>query len=217
MPFTNSAPLIARLKRELPPTAPIPSALQTLGCRWWPFTYLERCRARYGSRFTVYPVDMPPLVFLSDPKDIRAMVAAPATVLHPGAGGTVIAPLIGERSFMLCDEDEHRYGRSAVMPAFHRKVVQGHATMAAAIIERCCNMATRHRLSAPSAPTCPDAKGSLEKHIRQRGLPARGAPETAARLALGYGQLPPPRATTASPAGMAIQMVAIHQGPCGSR
>jgi cytochrome P450 len=136
MPFTNSAPLIARLKRELPPTAPVPSALQTLGCRWWPFTYLERCRARYGNRFTVYPVDMPPLVFLSNPEDIRAIVAAPATVLHPGAGGAVIAPLVGESSFMLCEEDEHRYGRSVVMPAFHRKVVQGHAAMAASIIER---------------------------------------------------------------------------------
>jgi cytochrome P450 len=135
MPFTNSASLVARLKRELPPTAPIPSALQTLGCRWWPFSYLERCHARYGDRFTVYPIDMPPLVFLSNPQDIRAVLTAPANVLHPGAGGAVIAPLIGESSFMLCEEEEHRCGRSAVMPAFHRKVVQEGAAMANEIVE----------------------------------------------------------------------------------
>jgi cytochrome P450 len=136
MLINNPAPLIARLKGELPPSAPLPAALQTLACRWWPITYLERCRARYGNRFTIYPVDMPPLVFLSDPDDIRDMIAAPATVLHPGAGSNVIAPLIGASSFMLCEEDEHRSGRTAIMPAFHRKMVESHTAMAQAMIER---------------------------------------------------------------------------------
>jgi cytochrome P450 len=136
MLLINPAPLTTRLKGELPPSAPIPAALQTLACRWWPIAYLERCRARYGSRFTIYPVDMPPLVFLSDPDDIREMIAAPPTVLHPGAGSTVIAPLIGAGSFMLREEDEHKYGRSAIMPAFHRKVIEGHIEMATEMIER---------------------------------------------------------------------------------
>jgi cytochrome P450 len=136
MQLVNTSSLSARVRRELPPSAPLPATLQTLGCRWWPFTYLERCQARYGNRFTVYPVDMPPLVFLSDPQDIRAIMAAPATVLHPGEGGGVIEPLVGERSFMLCDGEEHTSGRSAIMPAFHRKIVQGHAEMAEDIVER---------------------------------------------------------------------------------
>ncbi len=136
MLLTNPAPLLARLKGELPPTAPIPAALQTLACRWWPIAYLERCQARYGNRFTIYPVDMPPLVFLSDPDDIREMIAAPPDVLHGGEGSNVIAPLIGESSFMLCEEDEHKYGRSAIMPAFHRKVVESHIAMAMDAIER---------------------------------------------------------------------------------
>ena len=38
---------------QLPPGPRSPSALQTLG--WWtrPAAYLERCRARYGKRFTI--------------------------------------------------------------------------------------------------------------------------------------------------------------------
>ncbi|HWX43774.1 MAG TPA: cytochrome P450 [Solirubrobacteraceae bacterium] len=136
MSFKISAPVATRLRGELPPTAPIPAALQTVACRCWPTAYLEWCRARYGSRFTVYPVDMPPLVFLSDPDEIRDMIAAPSTVLHPGAGATVSAPLIGESSFMLCEEDKHMYGRNAIMPAFHRKVVKNHAAMAAEMVER---------------------------------------------------------------------------------
>ena len=136
MLFTDPSPLVARLKRELPPSAPIPAILQTLACRWWPIAYLERCRERYGDSFTIYPVDMPPLVFLSDPEDIREMIAAPPTVLHGGEGSTVIAPLIGESSFMLREEDEHKYGRSAIMPAFHRKVVESHNAMALEMIAR---------------------------------------------------------------------------------
>ncbi len=128
--------LSARLRGELPPAAPIPAALQTLGCRWWPLSYLEWCQARFGKRFTVYPVDMPPLVFLSDPHEIRAVVSAPADVLHPGAGSAIITPLIGEQAFILREEDEHLCARNATVPSFHRTVVAEHAAMVAEIARR---------------------------------------------------------------------------------
>jgi cytochrome P450 len=137
MLLTDPDPLIARIRRDFPPTMPIPSPLQTVACQRWFFSYIERCRARYGSRFTVYPMDMPPLVFLSDPGDVQEMIAAPPTALHPGAGGALLAPLIGVRSFMLCEEDAHKLGRSAVMPVFHRKkVVEGYAAMVMEMVER---------------------------------------------------------------------------------
>jgi cytochrome P450 len=136
MPLTYRPPVTARVKRELPPALPLPSALQTLGCRWWPLSYVEWCHARYGERFTVYPVDMPPLVFLSNPQDIRAVVSAPADVLHAGAGSAIIAPLIGEQAFILCEEEEHLCARTATLPAFHHKVVQRHAHTVAEIAAR---------------------------------------------------------------------------------
>jgi len=136
MPFTNYTSLVARAKRELPPTAPLPAVFQTLACRLWPLGYLERCRARYGSSFTVYPVDMSPLVFLADPHDIRALFAAPSDVLHAGAGGSVVAPLFGESSFVLREEGEHRCGRATVLPAFQRKVIAGYAEVIDELVER---------------------------------------------------------------------------------
>ncbi len=136
MLLTNPDPLLARIRRDLPPTMPIPAILQTVACRQSFFSYVERCRARYGSRFTVYPMDMPPLVFLCDPDDVQEMIVAPPTALHPGAGGALLAPLIGASSFMLCEEDEHKCGRSAIVPPLHRKVVQGHAAMVAEMVER---------------------------------------------------------------------------------
>ena len=47
------------------------------------------------------------------------MLTAPADVLHPGEGADTIEPLVGEKSFMLRDEEEHLQGRKAILPAFH--------------------------------------------------------------------------------------------------
>jgi cytochrome P450 len=134
MPSACFTSLTLRLKYDLPPSAPLPATLQTLACRRWPFAYLEQCRERLGDRFTVYPLNMPPLVFLSDPREIRAVITAPSNVLHPGAGGTVMTPLFGEKSFVLREEAEHLTGRNAIMPAFHRRVVQEQGNMIAGIV-----------------------------------------------------------------------------------
>lgn len=136
MHFTQSPSLTTRSRRQLPPAAPLPSALQTLACRRRPLEYLEWCRTHIGPRFTVYPVDMPPLVFLSDPKDIRAVVTAPLTVLHAGAGAARTAPLFGATSFLLLEEDEYLCRRDAIRPAFHRRMVHEHSDMVAELAAR---------------------------------------------------------------------------------
>jgi cytochrome P450 len=136
MPHTNPHSLAIRLKHELPPTAPIPSSMQTFACRRIPLSYFEWCRARYGDQFTMYPLDMAPTVFLSKPQDIQATLTASATVLHPGAGGAAICPIVGEHSFMLREEDEHLTGRRITSPAFNGKAVQKHMDMVTAIVER---------------------------------------------------------------------------------
>jgi hypothetical protein len=79
---------------------------------------------------------MPPLVFLSDPKDIRAVVTAPLTVLHAGAGAARTAPLFGATSFLLLEEDEYLCRRDAIRPAFHRRMVHEHSDMVAELAAR---------------------------------------------------------------------------------
>ena len=133
MPLIPQSSLAIRLKRDLPPTPPLPSLAQTLACRWAPLGFFERCRDLYGSSFTLYPLDLPPVVLLSDAEDIRQVLAAPASVLHPGEGGQALAPIVGEHSFMIQDEGLHANGRRAIMPAFTRSAAEAHAEIAAEI------------------------------------------------------------------------------------
>jgi cytochrome P450 len=120
----------------LPPGAPFPAAIQTLLLWRAPHAYLEWCARRYGRSFTVKPVGMPPLVFLSDPVHIKEIVRAPAHVLHAGAGGRVIAPLVGTGSFMLADEDDHLTRRRTILPAFHQHAIESHADLVDEIVSR---------------------------------------------------------------------------------
>jgi cytochrome P450 len=136
MSFTVSSSLMVRLKRELPPGRRLPVTYQTLCCRWLPAAYIAKCHERLGDRFTIYTLDMPPLVFLASPDDIRSVLSGDPSYLHPGAGANVIAPLIGERSFMLLEEDEHICARRKITPAFHQRTVADHATILADIVER---------------------------------------------------------------------------------
>ena len=114
----------------------LPAAIQTLAFWRHPHAYLAWCRRRYGGRFTINAVGMPPMVFMSEPADIKAIVAAPADVLHPGAGAGVIAPLVGDGSFMLADEDEHLSGRRVILPAFQRRAIDEHRDMVKETVAR---------------------------------------------------------------------------------
>jgi cytochrome P450 len=108
----------------LPPSMPLPTTISTYVYWRLPFSYMERCQARYGRRFTHRMTSFPRLVFLSDPSEVKAMLAAPADVLHPGEGGTKITSIVGHRSFMLLDEHEHLTGRRATLPALQKRVIE---------------------------------------------------------------------------------------------
>lgn len=136
MAFTDSLLLTNRRTHTLPPRVSAPRLLQTLAFRYWPYASAELCRARHGDSFIIHPIDTPSLVLLSDPQDIRALVAAPAHILHSGAGGALMKPVFGESSFVLQTGAEHLCGRDAILPAFHRRVVGEYADTIADLVGR---------------------------------------------------------------------------------
>jgi cytochrome P450 len=114
----------------------MPAVLQTIG--WWsrPTAFLERCRARYGKRFTVRLAGQSPFVMLSDPEEIKAVFQAPPDVLHPGEGAHILEPVVGPNSVILLDEDPHLEQRKLLLPAFHGEKMQALSAVMAALAER---------------------------------------------------------------------------------
>jgi cytochrome P450 len=80
---------------------------------------MERCRARYGPRFTIRLLGLPPFVMLTDPGEIKEVFTAPPEVLHPGQGAGLLRPIVGSNSLILLDEGAHLSQRRLMLPAFH--------------------------------------------------------------------------------------------------
>src|SRR5918992_1055038 len=104
---------------ELPPGPRLPRTLQTLA--WWNRTvpFLERCRDRFGKRFTMRLLQTPPFVHHSEPEHLRELFTAPPEVLHPGEGARILEPVLGKNSVILLDEGDHLSQRKLMLPAFH--------------------------------------------------------------------------------------------------
>ena len=120
----------------LPPGPSAPSLIQTLG--WWnrPLAYLERNRARFGKRFTIRLLGVPPFVMLTDPADIKELFTAPADVLHPGEGARILEPVVGSNSVILLDEGAHLSQRKLMLPAFHGEKMERLSDLVAEVTER---------------------------------------------------------------------------------
>lgn len=103
----------------LPPGPAYPSAIQAVGFWTRPLAFLERCRKRYGKRFTIKLPLAPPFVMLTDPGEVKEVFTAPADVLRPGEGARVLEPVVGSNSVILLDEAPHMEQRKLMLPAFH--------------------------------------------------------------------------------------------------
>ena len=120
----------------LPPGPSWPIAAQSVA--WWtrPVPFMERCRERFGHRFTVRLAGTPPFVMISDPGEIKEVFQAPPDVLHPGEGAEVLEPVVGKNSLILLDEDPHLAQRRLMLPAFHGERMQRLTGLMTEVAER---------------------------------------------------------------------------------
>jgi cytochrome P450 len=123
-------------RAELPPGPRQPSAWQTFAAWKRPTVLLERCRARYGRRFTLRLLGQPPFVILSDHEEIKQVFMAAPDVLHPGEGVRVLESIVGRHSVILLDEDAHMEQRKLMLPAFHGERMQQLSSLMTDLAER---------------------------------------------------------------------------------
>jgi cytochrome P450 len=125
-----------RLPSGTPPGPSYPSLIQSIGFWKRPLAFLERCRARYGRRFTIRLLFAPPFVMISDPAEIKQVFTAPPDVLHPGEGARVLEPVVGANSVILLDESAHMEQRRLMLPAFHGEKMERLTGLVEEVTER---------------------------------------------------------------------------------
>jgi cytochrome P450 len=120
----------------IPPGPSYPSLIQSIGFWTRPLPFLERCRARYGKRFTLRLPLAPPFVMISDPGEVKEVFMAPPDFLHPGEGARVLEPVVGTNSVILLDEAAHMEQRKLMLPAFHGEKMERLSDLIAEVAER---------------------------------------------------------------------------------
>ncbi len=104
----------------LPPGPPEPAAIQMFEWVARPTALLRRCQARYGEPFTLKIAwSDAPMVFISDPAEIKRVFAAPQDVLRGGESSSVLEPFAGPHSILLLHGAEHLRQRKLMLPPFH--------------------------------------------------------------------------------------------------
>ena len=80
---------------------------------------MDSCRERHGDAFSVMFLGFEtPMVMISDPEAIKALYRGRENGLPPGRTLT-LEPVMGSRSVLLLEGDEHLSRRKVMLPAFH--------------------------------------------------------------------------------------------------
>jgi cytochrome P450 len=101
-----------------------------------PLPFFESCRRRYGDTFTARVLRMGPMVFISDPASIKALFGADRqNTIAPGRN-VVLAPVLGRRSLLLLEGEEHLRRRKLMLPPFHGERMRSYEAVMAEATER---------------------------------------------------------------------------------
>ena len=105
--------------RALPPGPPLPLLVQTPLLWLHRYRFLPAMRRRYGDVFTLHVAPVGTAVYIADPLLVKQVFTGSTRIFHAGEGNKVLGSILGQRSVLLLDEDEHLAERKRMLPAFH--------------------------------------------------------------------------------------------------
>ncbi len=108
----------------LPPGPTASVATQTAQIWRRPEAFLHAARSRHGDVFTVRALPAGTIVFVADAGMVKEIFTGPTDLFHAGEGNAILEPVMGPRSILLLDEDEHLRRRKLMLPAFHGDAVR---------------------------------------------------------------------------------------------
>jgi cytochrome P450 len=100
-----------------------------------PVGFVERWQRQHGPVFRAPLGPRRSTAFVCDPALARAVLTAEASALRTGDGNGLMRPVLGARSLLVLDGEEHRQHRSAMLPTFHGVYVRRFAALVARVTE----------------------------------------------------------------------------------
>ena len=110
--------------------------LQTLRLITNPVPFLEACRERHGGTFTLRIARTGTAVFISDPPSLKALFGADRVNMIAKGRNVLLEPLLGPRSVLLTEDDEHLSRRKMMLPPFHGERMRAYTEVMAEATER---------------------------------------------------------------------------------
>jgi cytochrome P450 family 135 len=117
----------------LPPGPRLPQWVQLIVFMRYLAQFVTACRRRYGKVFTIRAAMAPPMVYVSDPAEIKKVFAGDPSIFHAGEANAMLGGLLGDTSVLVIDDDVHRERRRLMLPPFHRDAVARQAGLMAEI------------------------------------------------------------------------------------
>lgn len=99
-----------------------------------PFALLDRCRREYGDVFTLRMLGQGPFVLIGDSEAVRWIFSQPRSAFTQA--NDLVGIVIGDRSVLFMDGEEHRRERHMLMPAFHGERMRSYGAIMREAAER---------------------------------------------------------------------------------
>ncbi|BCL39192.1 cytochrome P450 [Nostoc sp. MS1] len=126
---------------QLPKGPQTPLFIQVLRWVFSPMSFMEECAQRYGDIFGIrLAKDVPPILFLSNPKDIQQILTNDTNQLEaPGEWNDLFKPLLGSYSVITLSGEEHQRQRQLLMPPIHGERMRGYGQVITDVTEKVIN------------------------------------------------------------------------------
>ena len=119
---------------NLPPGPKSPRLWQLIQMATRPFDFVSQCTREYGDVFTLRLLGQEPFVYLGDAEAIRWVFSQPRTTFTHVYD--MLGAVIGERSLIYMEGDEHRAVRHMLMPALHGERMRSFGVIMGEVVRR---------------------------------------------------------------------------------
>jgi cytochrome P450 family 135 len=118
----------------LPSGPRLPTALQTYLAWHRTVPFFAAAHGRHGPLFTIRVLPWGRAVVIEDPALVKQVFTGDAAVYHAGEGNSMLAPVLGKRSVLVLDEDQHLQARKRLLPPFHGESVRRYGEVVEQIV-----------------------------------------------------------------------------------